>query len=121
MEIDKDLPKKQIENVRSFAKEFKIFVIEGNMINLAVAVVVGAAFSSTITSLVKDVITPIIGFLFNIKEFSTLTVGPIQIGAFLNNLINLFLIMLCVYLVIRQVNKLRENPHPEIKPFSTKD
>ena len=119
--IDKELPKKQSKNVRNFAKELKIFVIEGNMINLAVAVVIGSAFNSTITSLVKDVVTPIIGLVFNIKDFTSLVIGPIQVGTFLNNLINLLLIIICVYFVIKQVNKLKGNPTEEIRPFSTRD
>lgn len=68
-------------------KGFRDFVLRGNVIDLAVAVVIGAAFTAIVDSLVKDIITPLLGLLGGEPDFSKLTLGPVRIGAFLNALI----------------------------------
>jgi large conductance mechanosensitive channel len=65
-------------------KGFRDFVMKGNVIDLAAAVIIGAAFGAIIDSLVKDLITPILGMLGGQPDFSTIKVGGIQLGNFLN-------------------------------------
>ncbi len=91
-------------------KEFREFIMRGNVIDLAVAVVIGAAFGAVITSFVADILTPLLG-LVGIPDFSSaaFTVGDAQIryGLFLNALISFLLIALAIFLfVIKPMNAL---------------
>src|ERR687896_344905 len=83
--------------------EFRDFLFRGNIIDLAVAVVIGAAFGAIVTSLVADIITPLLGLL-GIPDFSTwtITVGSAQmrVGAFLNTLISFVLIALAIFVLV---------------------
>jgi len=85
-------------------KGFKQFLMRGNVVDLAVAVVMGAAFGVVVTSLVANIITPLIAAIFGKPDFSALTVtlngAIIQYGTFLNALISFFLIALAVYFFI---------------------
>jgi|SRR6188508_452510 large conductance mechanosensitive channel len=84
-------------------KEFRDFLFRGNVIDLAVAVVLGAAFGAIVTSLVEDILTPLLGLL-GIPDFSTwvITVGDAQmrIGVFLNTLISFVLIAVAIFFVV---------------------
>ena len=68
-------------------KGFKEFVAKGNVIDLAVGVIIGAAFGAVVDSLVKDLITPIIGMIGGVPDFSTLKAGPVSVGSFINAII----------------------------------
>jgi large conductance mechanosensitive channel len=103
--------------------EFKTFVLRGNMIDLAVAVVIGVAFGQVITSLVTNVLTPIIAIPGSAPDFSSLvvTVGDSEIryGTFLNDLIAFLLVAVAIYFfVIKPVNLLtaRMNDDPAPAP-----
>lgn len=94
-------------------KGFKDFILRGNVVDLAVAVVIGAAFSAIVTSFVEDVVTPIIGALGGEPDFSALMLGPIRIGSFLNALIAFLIIALVIYFfVVVPVNRLMERFKP---------
>ena len=105
---------------------FKKFLLRGNVVDLAIAVVIGAAFGNVIQALVKDIITPLIGMFGGEPDFSawTVTVGSsrLLIGDFLNALISFVLIAAVVYfLVVLPINKLMDRYRPEPKPAPTKD
>jgi large conductance mechanosensitive channel len=90
--------------------EFRAFLFRGNVVDLAVAVVVGAAFTAVVTSLVEDIITPLLGLL-GIPDFSTwvITVGDaeMRIGDFLNTLISFLVIAEVIFFaVIKPINRL---------------
>ena len=68
-------------------KGFRDFIARGNVVDLAVGVIIGAAFSAVVDSLVKDLITPVIGLLGGQPDFSAIKLGPIAIGSFLNAVI----------------------------------
>lgn len=92
-------------------KGFRDFILRGNVIDLAVAVVIGAAFTGIIGSLVKDIINPLIAAIFKKPDFSYLVLdingGKITYGNFLNQLINFLLISAAVYFVfVLPINKL---------------
>jgi large conductance mechanosensitive channel len=90
-------------------KGFRDFLLRGNVVDLAVAVIIGAAFGAVVTSLVKDVITPIIGAIGGQPDFSAITLGPILIGNFLNSLLSFVIIALVIYLVVVvPMNKIME-------------
>ena len=96
---------------------FKEFIMRGNVIELAVAVIIGTAFAKVIDSLVKNVITPLIGKLFGQPDFSRIRPGDIPIGNFLNDLVSFLLIAVAVYFVIvvpyQKLNELRRRGEVE--------
>ncbi len=91
-------------------KEFKEFISRGNVIDLAVGVIIGGAFGNIVTSLVNDIIMPIIGMIIGGINFSSLsiTVGKASIayGNFIQNVINFLIIALCIFFVVKFMNKL---------------
>lgn len=95
----------------SFFKEFKAFISRGNVVDMAVGVVVGGAFKSIVDSLVSDIIMPAVSLLtgdVNIADVS-LSVGSIDIkyGAFLQNVINFLIIAFTIFCVIKGMNAVR--------------
>ncbi|NBX92798.1 MAG: large conductance mechanosensitive channel protein MscL [Proteobacteria bacterium] len=88
--------------MKHFLSEFKAFAFKGNMIELAVAVIVGGAFGKVIDSLVKSVLMPLISYLVPSEggDYKTWTVGRIEIGSFLGEFINFLLVAFAVFLVV---------------------
>ncbi len=112
-------------------KEFRTFVMRGSVIDLAVGVVVGAAFTAIVNSLVKDVITPPIGLILGGIDFSNFFVvlkgnhavasikaaadaGDVTLnyGLFVNTILNFLIVAFVLFLLLRQINKLK-TPPPE--------
>lgn len=91
--------------MKNFIEEFKAFALKGNVLDLAVAVVIGAAFGKIVTSLVEDLITPIIGMLLGKIDFSKLMFGSIKIGSLINNVINFIIVALVLFVVIKFINR----------------
>lgn len=91
-------------------KEFKEFIMRGNVMDLAVAVIIGAAFTAIVNSLVNDIIMPIIGAIIGGVDFTTLaiTVGnaTIAYGNFIQAVISFLLIALVLFLLIRAINRM---------------
>lgn len=81
-------------------KGFRNFILRGNVVDLAVAVIMGAAFGAVVDSMVKDVITPLIGALGGAPDFSSLRLGPMQIGQFINAVVAFAIKAAVVYFVI---------------------
>ena len=105
---------------------FKKFILRGNVVDLAVGIVIGAAFTGVVQALVKDLITPLIGLAGGIPDFSSwaITVGRTRllIGDFLNTLISFLLIAAAVYfLVVLPVTKLMDKYRSEPQPAPTKE
>ena len=98
---------------RGFWSEFKSFAVKGNAFELAVAVVIGTAFTGIVNSLVADIITPVIGLLTNNVDLKTLMVSPhdglvIKYGNFLQALINFLLIALTIFLLFKAFSAARK-------------
>ena len=93
-------------------KEFKEFAMKGNVIDLAVGVVIGAAFQKIIDSLVNDIIMPLIAALLGKVDFSDLAFmikdTPIKYGNFITEVINFLIIAFSIFLAVKYVNKLNE-------------
>jgi large conductance mechanosensitive channel len=81
-------------------KGFRQFIMRGNVLDLAVAVVIGAAFGAVVTSFVEDVITPLIGAIGGQPDFSAILLGPIKIGSFLNAVLAFLIIAFVIYFVV---------------------
>lgn len=117
----------------SLLQEFKEFAVKGNVIDMAVGVIVGAAFGKIVTSLVGDVVMPPIGVLLGGVDFSNLAVTihettdgkPVVIayGKFLQNLIDFTIIAFVIFMAIKGINKLKRPAPatPEAPPTYTKD
>ncbi len=108
-------------------KDFKNFIMRGNVLDLAVAVIIGAAFGKIITSLVSDILMPPIGLLFGKVDFSSLYVNlsgtpysslaaaqaagaaTINYGLFLNNVINLIIVALVIFLLVKAATSLQRS------------
>jgi large conductance mechanosensitive channel len=100
---------------------FKKFLLRGNVVDLAVAVVIGAAFGAVVTALVKDIITPIIGMFGGLPDFSTWSVtvngSKFMIGDFINALLAFLVLAAVVYfMVVLPVQKFMDRSKPEVKP-----
>ena len=90
--------------------EFKKFISKGNVVDLAVGVVIGGAFSKIVSSLVNDIIMPIIGILIGGIDFTSLTLkindATINFGLFFQNIIDFLIIAFCIFLIVKFINKL---------------
>lgn len=95
-------------------KEFKEFALKGNVLELAIAVIIGAAFNSIVKSLVEDIITPIIGLLFGKPDFSNIVLaGGINIGLFINSIVNFLIVAFVLFVVVKGMNLAREKMKKE--------
>ena len=100
---------KEDKRMKKLIEEFKEFAIGGNLLDMAVGVIIGGAFNAIIGSLVADVFTPLLGMLFgNEIDFSELKLGPIAIGNFINTVVSFTLTALCLFAVIKSFNKAKE-------------
>ena len=91
-------------------KGFKEFIAQGNVIDLAVAVVIGAAFSAIVAALVDNLINPLIGLLFNAEDLDSVQIGVIGLGAILGAVSIFLAVALIVYLVfVMPMNKYKEH------------
>ena len=91
-------------------KEFKEFISRGNVIDLAVGVIIGGAFSTIVSSLVNDVLMPLIGIILGGIDFSNLSfkIGDAKImyGSFIQNVIDFLIVAFCVFVFVKFINKL---------------
>ena len=96
-------------------KEFKEFISRGNVLDLAVGVIVGAAFSNIVTSLVNNIFTPILGVFFGGIDFSSLkfTIGDASImyGSFIQSVIDFLITAICIFIIVKIVNKINNDLH----------
>jgi large conductance mechanosensitive channel len=110
-------------------KEFRDFVNRGNVVDLAVAVIIGGAFGAIITSLVDDIIMPLIGVVIGGVDFASLSVqvdeATIMYGSFIQAIVNFLIIAFVLFLIVRSFNKLQKEeetappPPPEPSPEET--
>jgi large conductance mechanosensitive channel len=111
----------------STAREFKAFIMRGNVVDLAVAVVIGAAFGAVVTALVKDIITPLIAAIFGKPDFSglsfTINKSTFLYGDFINAVVSFLLIAIAIFFfIIKPLNMLlaRRRTEPPADP-TTRD
>lgn len=95
--------------MKKFLKEFKTFALRGNVIDLAVGVIIGAAFQGVVTSLSKDIISPLLG-LFTREDFKDLSVTILNVqlnyGLFITAIINFIIMAFLIFLLVKGMNKL---------------
>jgi large conductance mechanosensitive channel len=109
--------------MRSWTDEFKAFLLRGNVVDTAVGIVIGLAFAAVITSLVGDLLTPLIAAIFGKPDFANLTFtinsSVFHYGSFLNAVISFVLVALALFLVVVKpvtaMRARRENPDPTMR------
>lgn len=93
-------------------KEFREFAIRGNVMDLAVAVIIGAAFGKIVTSLVDNILMPLIGLLMGGVDFSALSLqvgeAVVQYGLFIQSIIDFIIIAFVIFLIVRALNRLKQ-------------
>ena len=132
--------------MKKFFKEFKDFAMKGNVIDLAIAVIIGGAFGKIVTSLVNDIFMPVIGLITggknvsgmfavlgklpesvteikSLKEAEDLGVATLNYGQFIQTIIDFILVALCLFLVVKAINKskdLKKKEEPAAEPTTKK-
>lgn len=104
--------------MKKFAEEFKEFAMKGNVVELAVGVVIGGAFGAIVTSLVNDIITPLISWMIGRASFENLYIylnegTTLNYGLFLQSIMNFIIIALSIFMVIRLLNRFKR-PKEEV-------
>jgi len=118
--------KKKLGKIKSFFHEFRTFAIKGNMLDMAVGMIVGGAFTALVTSIVTHIATPLIGVLIGV-DFSEWSItlprlygnaepGTLAIGRFLNSLISFIIVAFVVFLFVRTLNKFHKKEEAAPKP-----
>ena len=92
--------------MKKFLEEFKAFAMRGNVLDMAVGVVIGGAFTAIVTSIVENLLTPILGLLLPNSTFAEWAPGGFGIGAVINAIITFIITALAVFLIVKAVNKL---------------
>ncbi len=111
--------------MKGFIQEFKTFALRGNVLEMAVGVIIGGAFTSIVNSLVNDVFTPIIGMITGGIDFSSLSFGigsaQIMIGNFINAVISFLLVAFSIFLFIKAINSFMKKKEEEPAPAPAPD
>jgi len=120
-------------------KEFKEFISRGNVLDLAVGIIIGVAFGKIVTSLVNDIVMPPIGLLLGKVDFSNLFINlsgkpyatlaaaqeagaaTINYGLFLNTIVEFLIVAFVIFLLVRQINRLTRKPEPAPAAPTTKE
>ncbi len=96
--------------IKKNIEEFKKFIARGNVIDLAVGVIIGGAFSAIVTSLVNNILTPILGLILGGADFSNLAITfkdtRIEYGAFIQSVIDFLIVAICIFALVKFINKL---------------
>jgi large conductance mechanosensitive channel len=109
-----------LESKKGVIGEFKQFALRGNVIDMAVGIVIGSAFGAIVNSFVNDLIMPIVGFLTAGKDFTQMKFpfgedSYITYGNFIQTVVNFFVIALSIFIVVKIINKIRK-PKDETPP-----
>ena len=112
--------------MKKIINEFKDFLSKGNVLDLAVGVIIGGAFQKIVTSLVNDIFMPILGIIIGGLDFTNLTIkfkdATINYGLFIQNIIDFLIMAFCIFIIIKLFNNIRkklekkEEKKEEIKP-----
>lgn len=98
--------------MKKLIEEFKKFITRGNVLDLAVGVIVGGSFTKIVTSLVNDILTPLVGIIIGGLDFSELkiTVGEsnIMYGSFIQAVVDFFIVAICVFIIVKSINNFND-------------
>lgn len=98
--------------MKKFISEFKEFISKGNVLDMAVGVIIGGAFSKIVSSLVNDVMMPLIGIIIGGHDFTNLSIkvgnAKIMYGGFLQNVVDFLIVAFCLFTVIKIINRFKK-------------
>lgn len=98
--------------MKKLINEFKEFISKGNVVDMAVGVIIGSAFSKIVSSLVNDILMPLIGLIIGGLDFTSLSIkikdSEILYGSFIQNIVDFLIISLCIFTVIKIMNKFKK-------------
>lgn len=101
--------------MKNFIEEFKAFALRGNVMDMAIGVIIGGAFQAIIKSFIDNIVNPLVGVVFQV-DFSSVVISlgavNLMIGAFISSVINFILLALVLFIMIKGINKLKK---PEVK------
>ncbi|MDI6413778.1 large conductance mechanosensitive channel protein MscL [Solobacterium moorei] len=105
--------------MKNFIEEFKAFALRGNVMDMAIGVIIGGAFQAIIKSFIDNIINPLVGVVFQV-DFSTVVIHlgavNLMIGAFISSVINFFLLAFVLFIMVKTINQLKK---PEVKEEAT--
>lgn len=105
--------------MKRLLNEFKDFISKGNVLDLAVGVIIGGAFQKIVSSLVSDIFMPILGIITGGHDFSNLTIkfkdATINYGVFVQNIIDFLLMAFCIFIIVKVFNKIKEDADKKLK------
>lgn len=124
--------KKEINKIKNskFIEEFKDFALKGNIVDMAIGIIIGGAFSQIVTSLVNDIIMPIVSLIIGkvnfkdlkyVKELGSGLKLELTYGNFIQNVVNFIIIAFCLFVVIKFMNKLQNISKEEIEKEDEKE
>lgn len=113
------MKKVEIKKVK-MVDEFKNFISRGNVVDMAVGVIIGGAFGKIVTSLVNDILMPLIGVLIGGHDFSNLSIkvkdASIAYGAFIQAIVDFLIIALCIFVMVKIFEKFKRKEEPKEEP-----
>ncbi len=126
MEKEKKLDKAKVAKAENAVKkelnDFKEFISRGNVIDMAVGVIIGGAFGKIVTSLVSDVLMPLIGVLLGGLDFSSLSIkinnANIAYGAFIQSIVDFLIIAVCIFVMIKLFTAFKKSEPEEVQDVS---
>lgn len=111
--------KDAIKKGENTLKEFKEFISKGNIIDMAVGVIIGSAFGKIVTSLVNDIFMPIIGIIIGGLDFSNLSIkvgdSVIMYGSFIQNVVDFLIVAACIFFMIKILSKFKKKEEVKIE------
>lgn len=114
--------KEILKKGNSIVKEFKQFISRGNVMDMAVGVIIGSAFGKIVSSIVDDILMPLIGVIIGGLDFSNLTIKvsdvTIRYGVFIQNVIDFLIVAACIFFMIKIINRItkKEEKKEEVTP-----
>lgn len=129
--MDKEKIKGVAGKGKGLIAEFKEFIAKGNVLDLAVGVIIGGAFSKIVTSLTDNILMPIVGVIVGNLDFTTLAIKvnlwgrvvPIKYGLFIQNVVDFLITALCIFIMVKTINKFmrKKKEEPKEEPPAKSD
>lgn len=115
--MKKDLASKNIKKISKGASEFKTFISRGNVVDMAVGVIIGGAFGKIVTSLVSDVLMPVIGVFLGGLDFSDLSIkvgdATIKYGSFIQTIVDFLIVAFCIFMIVKLFESFKKKKEEE--------
>ena len=122
--MKKDLASKNIKKISKGPSEFKTFISRGNVVDMAVGVIIGGAFGKIVTSLVNDVLMPVIGVFLGGLDFSDLSIkvgdATIKYGSFIQTIVDFLIVAFCIFMIVKLFESFKKKKEEETEEVPKK-